>query len=433
MLGDRIVLVATALYVIDLTGSASDLGIVLAAQALPLVGLLIVGGLWADRLPRAQLMLVSDVIRGVLQAAVAILILLHATQIWQLVVVGLLFGAAEAFARPAYTGLVPQTVPEDEIQDARAMTALTENLAELLGPAVGTALVVGLGAGAAFGIDGATFFISAVLLAGVRPRVRATARVAPAAPTMASIMQVQDGAPQWRREIAAGFAEVRKRVWVWATILGATAALLFGLAPLFVLGPLIAKDTYGSAGFYGVAITAFGAGAIVGAFAGLRWRPSRPLLAAHLLALLWPLIGITMALGAPRGVVLAVAPLGGFGIALFDVWWHTALSEHIPPDALSRVSSFDWMGSLALLPLGYAIAGPLADAIGADEVLLIGSALTILATLLAATPRQTRQLRYRAVTPAASDEDRATDERVTGDTPSRERPHPRRRVPGQDP
>ncbi len=171
--------------------------------------------------------------------------------------------------------------------------------------------------------------------------------------------------------------------------------MLFGLAPLFVLGPLIAKDTYGSAGFYGVVITAFGAGAIIGAVAGLHWRPSRPLVAAHLLALLWPLIGIAMALGAPKAVVLGLAPLGGFGIALFDVWWHTVLAEHIPPDALSRVSAFDWMGSLALLPLGYAIAGPLADAIGADEVLFIGSSLTILATALALTPRATRNLRYR--------------------------------------
>jgi MFS family permease len=401
VLGDRIVLIATALYVTELTGSATDLGIVLAAQALPLVGFLLVGGVWADRLPRARLMLVSDIVRAALQGSVALLIALDATRVWQLVVIGLLFGVAEAFARPAYTGLVPETVPEAEIQQARALISMSENAAELLGPAIGTGLVLGLGAGAAFGIDAATFLISAWLLLGVGTRDRSRDRaVRTAGPSerQPSPAHARDAAPSWRRELGAGFAEVRKRVWVWATIAGATIALLLSLAPLFVLGPSVADDVYGSTAFYGIVLSAFGAGAIGGALAGLRWRPARPLLIAHVLCLIWPLIGVLMALGAPRGLVLAAAAAGGFGVALFDVWWNTALAEQIPPDALSRVSSFDWMGSLALLPIGYALTGPLADAVGAREVLVAGGLLTLCTTSAAALPRATRTLGFAPLT-----------------------------------
>ena len=143
VLGDRIVLAATALYVTDLTGSPTDLGLVLGAQALPMVLLLLAGGVWADRLPRARLMAVTDVVRGALQALVAVLIFTGAVRIWQLVAIGFLFGAAEAFSRPAAAGLLPQTVAESEVQEANGLISSTGSIANLVGPAIGTALVVG--------------------------------------------------------------------------------------------------------------------------------------------------------------------------------------------------------------------------------------------------------------------------------------------------
>ncbi len=384
-LGDRIVLAAMALYVTDLTGSPTDLGLVFGAQALPMVVLLLAGGVWADRLDRARLMAASDVVRGVLQAVVAVLVLTDAARVWHLVVIGLLFGAAEAFSRPAATGLLPQTVDEHQVQEARAVLSSSESAANIIGPAIGTALVVGIGAGVAFAADAATFFLSAAALIGIRARARGGTPVAGA-----------DKPASWRRELREGFDEVRSRVWVWATVLSATQFLMMSLAPLFVLGPAVAKAQYGSAGAFGVILVAFGTGSLTGGLVGLRWRPRRPLVVGLTLCAIWPCVGIALAFGAPRGVVYVIAAGGSFGTALFEIFWSTLLAQEIPPQALSRVSSFDWMGSLSLLPVGYALAGPIGAAFGEREVLVVFGILTVLTTLAGAfLPRETRALELR--------------------------------------
>jgi hypothetical protein len=207
-------------------------------------------------------------------------------------------------------------------------------------------------------------------------------------------LDVREGAPEWRRDLAGGLAEIRARVWVWVIIASATACLLFAFAPLLVLGPAVAKSLYGSSGFYGVVLAVEGAGALLGAVVALRWRPARPLVAAELLSLPWALLGAVMALGAPRGVVFVVAVLAGFGIALFGIWWETALAEHIPPQALSRVSSLDWMGSLALLPVGYALAGPVGELVGQRELLVAGGLLSAATLLVSLAPRSVRELGF---------------------------------------
>jgi MFS family permease len=171
-IGDRVVRVALALYVTDI-GSPTDVGIVLAAATFPLVAFVLVGGVWADRLPRHRVMVVTDLVRGGLHALLAALIFTGAVEIWHIVVIEALFGTAEAFFRPAYSGLVPQTVEEEQIQDAKALSAALETTAEFAGPALATALVLGLGAGWAFAVDAATFFVS--------PRCSSACARAPAA------------------------------------------------------------------------------------------------------------------------------------------------------------------------------------------------------------------------------------------------------------
>ena len=387
VLGDRIVLAALPLFVTDLTGSATDVGFVLGAQSLPLVVFLLAGGVWADRLPRARLAAATDLVRFAVQGIVAVLILVDVVAVWQLVVAGLVFGAAEAFSQPAVTGLLPQTVEEDEFQEANAVVHTSMSAAGMLGPAIGTALVVGLGAGVAFAADAGTFAVSALLLYGVTARTRrSVAAPEPDAPGTEL--------PSWRRELSAGFAEVRTRAWVWITILSATAFLLLSFAPLFVLGPTVAKDEYGSTAFFGVVLIVFGAGSLIGGIVGLRWRPRHPMPLAFVLFTFWSLVGVAMSLGAPRGVVGLLALAGGFSVALFGVWWATLLAQEIPPEALSRVSAFDWMGSLALLPLGFALSGPAGELFGAGTVLIAGGLLTVAVTLAAGLlPRSMRELR----------------------------------------
>ncbi|MGA2011945.1 MAG: MFS transporter [Solirubrobacteraceae bacterium] len=377
--GDQVVIVALALYITRRTGSATDLGVVLAAQSLPLIGLLLFGGVWADRRGgwgRNQIMIAADAVRALLHGILAVLILAGGASVAEMVVIEALFGAARAFFQPAYSGLLPQTISEEMAQDARALSATTSNLAILIGPALGTALVLSVGAGAAFALDAATFVASAALLWPIRPRARGDA------PAPQSV----------GRELRAGWREVRARPWVWATIAAFTGAVLCAYAPWYALAPLIARDFYGGAGVFGVLESVAGGGAVVGALIGIRWRPRRPMVAGLLLVLVWPVQNVVFAARAPLELVVALSFATGVGFSLFGVWWETALVRHIPAHALSRVSAYDWMGSLALLPLGFALAGPLASVLGARTLLGAGGVVTVGLLALALVPRATREL-----------------------------------------
>ncbi len=380
VVGDRVVMVALALYITQWTGSPTDLGLVLGAQTLPLVALLLFGGVWADRLPRHRIMITTDVTRAALHALLAVLILTGAVRIWQLVVIEAMFGAAQAFFQPAYSGLLPQTVPESLIQDARALTESISNVAYLVGPALAAALVLGVGAGEAFAFDAATFVLSALLLARVRPRRRGGGAEAPA--ESGSVLS----------DLRAGWREVRSRAWVWVTIGVFTGAVLCVYAQWYSLAPVIARDLYGNAAVFGLLEAMAGLGAVCGAVVALRWRPAHPLRAGLLLVLAWPVQDAAFALGAPLPLVIVCAFATGFGFSLLMIWWETALAHHIPAHALSRVSAWDWMGSLALLPVGYLLAGPLAAVFGARTVLAVGSAIGLGLLLLALLPRSTRRL-----------------------------------------
>ena len=168
-IGDRAVVVVIALFVTQTTGSASDLGLILGCQSLALVGLLLFGGVWADRLPRHRIMIAADIARAALHATLAVLIFSGGVQVWEIALIEGLFGAAQAFFQPAYTGLIPQTVPEEEILQANALTEWMSNLAFLIGPALATVLVLGVGAGEAVAFDAITFVFSAVMLRGSIP------------------------------------------------------------------------------------------------------------------------------------------------------------------------------------------------------------------------------------------------------------------------
>jgi MFS family permease len=376
VLGDALVIVALGLFITRLTGNPRDVGVVLAAYSVPLVLFVLLGGVLADRLPRQLLMIVTDLVRGTCHVTLAVLILTGTVRVWHMVVIGVVFGTAEAFFHPAYTGLVPQTVPEADIQGAQALGGLSRELAAFVSPAIGTALVLGVGGAAAFGLDAATFVVSALLLSRVRSRARGTEHVRD---TMLA-------------ELREGFVAVRERPWVGATIAAFCGALLLALAPFFVLGATVADEVYHSDAVYGITNAAWGVGTITGVAIASRWRPARPMFAAALAAVPWPGAIALYAAGPPLAVLYPVMVLSGLGIGLFDVWWQTALAQRIPPHLLSRVAAWDWMGSLALLPAGYLLAGPLANAFGSVQVLVVGGLLGMTAGALGVLPRSTRGL-----------------------------------------
>jgi predicted MFS family arabinose efflux permease len=389
--GDRMIIVALALFVTQRTGSASDVGLVLAAYVVPMIVFLPLGGVWADRIPRRRLMIGSDLLRCATQAALALLITLGTVPLGLVMALEALCGAAQAFFRPAYTGLLPQTVPDEQIQSATSISSLSDTGASFVGPALATALIAAFGAGAVFFVDSASFAVSAILLLRVRSRPRG------------------EGSPRTgvRRELRDGYRAVRTRTWVWVTLVTFSIAVCVGFAPYLVLGPTIAEQHYHHSNLFGVLATAMGAGSFAGALLGLRWRPRQPLKAGMIALVIWPPTFALFALGAPLGIVLAAMVLTGGAITLFEVLWDTTLIEHIPPEVLSRVSAWDWLGSVALMPVGYIAAGALASGVGADAILAVGAAIAAVLLVVGLIPEETRALTGGSQAPAGAAETRA--------------------------
>jgi hypothetical protein len=381
-LGGALVPVAMAFAVLDLTGSATDLGLVLLASRLPNMVLVLTGGVVADRLSRRGVMLASDAVRCLTQAATALLLMTGSARLWELLALQAAHGAAAAFFDPAATGLLPETVGPGRLQQANALLGLSRSATGILGQVGAGILVATVGAGLALGVDAASFAASAWSLALLRPtRTTAASRTA-----------------SFIAQLANGWSEFRARSWLWAPVLHVAMLNLMVLAPLFVLGPVIAKRSLGGATGWATIATAYAAGAVLGGLLGLRWRPQRPLLACSVAVLaLAPLIaGLAVPVSLP---LLAVAALlGGGQASLGELLWSTTLQQHLPAEMLSRVSAYGWLGALLFVPPGYAAVGPVAARIGVGATLWVGAGWVVVSTAGLLTVPGIRALRRRDAT-----------------------------------
>ena len=381
--GDMLVPVALAFAVLDLTGSASDLGFVLTARLGPMVVFMLAGGVWADRLPRQLLMIGSSLVRLVTQATLGFLIAGSAT-IWELVVLQIVHGGATAFFRPAATGIVPETVSSARLQQANALMWGAIGTAGLAGPAVAGVLLATIGAGWALLGDALTFAISAWLLSRLRLPKR------------------QPGPRQrFLHELAAGRREVTSRRWLWSSILGFSLFQLVVIAFFSVLGPLVAKQSLGGSSAWALIAASFGVGSIAGNFAAIHVHPRRPLLVAYLLCIASTPSLVLLGLAAPAPAVAATELVAGLCIGVSGVLYETTLQQQIPREAYGRVASWDWMGSTALRPIGLAVAGPLAAAFGTRPVLVGGAAFTVASLLCLVAVPEVRSMRSVGAVPSS--------------------------------
>jgi MFS family permease len=362
-LGDGVSTIALAFAVLQISGSPTALGLVIAARQVAAASIALAAGVWADRLPRHLVLVVVAVIQGSVQAVSAALLLTGQATVAALAGLAFVYGLADGFVIPAAQGLIPLIVSAARLQQANALIGLSRSMLGIAGPALGGVLVALGSPASALAVDAASFAVAAVLIARV------------------SIAPRDDTAePEpFLAELRQGWNEFRRQTWIWTTI------VFFGIgnfagATLFVLGPLVAKRDLGGVAAWATIVSGFGAGAVVGGLVALRLRPRRPLLVSCAAAIPYGAQTLGIGLGLPLPVLVGIAVVAGIGIAVHLALWFTVFQQQVPETSRSRVSSYDALGSFVLIPLGSALAGPVASVVGVSAT-LIGSGVISLACI----------------------------------------------------
>ena len=375
VLGDRMVAVALAFAVLELGGSASEVGMVLAASWAPLAMTVLVGGVVADRTSRRAVMVAADLVRFASQGTMAVLLITGAAEIWMLAALAGITGAATGFFNPASTGLLPEVVPEEQLQPANALRGTAVSGSEILGPLLAGVLVAAAGAGWAIAVDAATFAVSAACLTMLRPPGRELAE------RRSFVAELRDG-----------WTAFRSRRWVWTFVAYfAFSNLLWGAWSS--LGPIVADQDLGGAAAWGTVLGAVGVGALAGSLMATRARPRRPLLFVAVIEGLFAMPLAFLAAGAAVPLLAVGAFLSGVGMMLGMAVWESTLQRHVPAGSLSRVASYDWFGSYAFYPLGLALWGSVAGAIGLHSALWLAFGLFAAAAAVLVAAPDTRRFR----------------------------------------
>ncbi|MQY37098.1 hypothetical protein SRB17_51020 [Streptomyces sp. RB17] len=401
VLGNGFARVALAFAVLALPGgTAGRLSLVLACQAVPQSVFILAGGVIADRMSRSRLMVLADVLGAGAYAALASMVLSRHAPVAAMCLLAVVAGTATSLFAPAMDGLVPLVVAANRLQQANGLLRVGTNAALLLGLALSGMTVALVGAGWALALDAASFIVSAALTSrlGVdaRPRRRASG---------------------WA-DLREGWHEFASRQWLWVVVAQYAVVVAALNANVGVLGPLTAEQHLGGARAWSVIVAAQALGTVVGAGLAARVRVNRPLLAAVVCT--FPAAVPIALLSAEAPVWLIATAMFGAGIAsdVFGVLWATTVQREVPEQVLSRVSSYDWFGSLAFAPLGLLMAGPVAAAVGTSRALAGCAALVVLATVAALLAPQVRSLHTEADAPSGAASSSEVAEHRAGEEPA---------------
>ena len=284
-------------------------------------------------------------------------------------------GLAQAFFFPASQGIIPQLVPKQRLQEANALLRLSLNATNIGGAALAGLVVAAVGAGWAIAVDGVSFLVCAGFLAQIQLRSSQVER------------------SQFLSELREGWNAFAARTWLWAIVIAFGFINAFWASGLSVLGPIVANAELGGAAAWGLIAAATGLGLVAGAAVALKWRPEHPLRVGMLATVATALPLAALAVGAPLPAVVLAGFLAGLGVEVFGVFWELSLQRHIPGELLSRVSSYDMLGSIALMPIGFVIVGPLSDAVGIHPTLWIASGAIVALSLATLCVHDVRHLR----------------------------------------
>lgn len=386
-LGSMMTPIALALAVLSVDNSAGALAKVLAVEMTANIVFVLFGGVVSDRLPRRLVLQTWRIAMAIVLGALAALMFTgHATIGWFMLLGGLA-GGISAFSMPALQGIVPQLVPEGQLQEANALMSFVRNGSNFLGPALGSALVVAGGPQWAFVIDALTFVASSLLLLPVK------------------LPPPAKGATSFITDLRTGWGEFRSRTWLWVIVLAFSVLNAIQSGAIGVLGPVIAKshDSLGVRG-WGLVLSAEAIGMLLMSLVLLKIRLNRPLLSGMLGVSLLSVTIVLLGVDPVTVPLMAAAVVGGAGIETFGTGWNVAMMQNVPGDVLSRVVSYDMLGSFVAIPVGMVLFGWLAT-IAPTETVLVGAgiiyAAVALSTLLVPSVRTLRQRSEESATEAA--------------------------------
>ena len=376
MLGMAFEPVALAFGVLGLPGAdASTLSIILAAEVIPAVALLLVGGVLADRFPRNRVMVCGELLNAIAFAAIAAMLISGWAPVPLLTAAAGVSGLGQAVLFPALTGIIPEVVPVQCLQSGNALLALGANTARIAGVVAGGATVALFGSGWAMMIGAVLFGSAALLLVGLSTGGRG------------------GGSDSVWRDLREGWTEFRSRQWLWVVVAQFSLLILVLQAAHGVLGPLVAKSELGGPTAWSAVLAGEAIGMVCGVAVAMRIRPRRPILFATLLMFVPALPYLLLGISAPLWSVVVGAALMGFAFDLFGVLWQTTMQREVPAASLSRVSSYDAFGSLLFGPVGLLLAGPAATLVGAHKALIGCAVVGVMTTAAALCTPGVRALR----------------------------------------
>lgn len=391
-LGNAFAPIALAFAVLDLTGSATDLGLVVGIRMLVNVLFLLFGGALADRMPKHLLMVGAAVAAGVSQAAVAALVLTGTATIPLLIVLSAVNGMVGALSMPASSAIVPQLVPEHLRQQANAVGRLFFNAAAVVGAPVGGIVVAVAGPGIGIAVDAGAFLLSAAFFALIRvPRAAAE----PSEPELESVVvPVAQARGGILTDLRTGWSAFASRTWLWAVVAGFCAVNAAVSGGFQVLGPVVADATIGRQA-WGFVLAAQTAGMIVGAVVAMRLRLRRLLLVGVVCTAVEAVPLFVLGIRPHLGLMLAAGFVAGLALEQFGIAWETTMQEHVPADKLARVYSYDMVGSFVAIPVGQILAGPVSEAAGLRATLIGAGVLILLAVAGMLASREVRHLPHK--------------------------------------
>jgi MFS family permease len=349
--------IALAFGVLSLEGATpTSLSIVMAAQLGPMVVFMLFGGVLADRYPRALVVGTSDIFLSGFVVANGIMLINGSATVMSLAIIAFISGSLNALWWPAFAGLVPEVVPEEDLQSANSVIGLGANAANIAGTVAGGIIVAGVGAGWAMVTDGVSFLIAGILVFTLRKfgKTRDTSQHTP------SVFE----------DLAHGWKEFSSRSWVVTVVAGYSILVMIFESVLGVVGPVHAEQELGGPRPWSYILAALSVGMTAGVLVSLKVRPKRPLLIALIAQLGVATWIFTMGVTNWIPLIMVSAFFAGIALDFFFVLWQTAMQSNIPRESLSRVSSYDAFGSLVFAPFGLVIAGPITERIGTEQTLI---------------------------------------------------------------